>query len=86
MHFWGGVLVALGVTTLATLKILYIRPNLKSVLLILFIAMISWEIFERMAGLYSADTYVFDTAKDMLMGLLGGLTGYFLLHKYNKKI
>lgn len=82
MHFWGGVLVALGMISLSTLKVARYQPNLKNILLVLFTAMISWEVFERAIGLYSSDTYLFDTTKDMVMGLLGGLSGYFIFRKH----
>lgn len=84
MHFWGGILVALGVVALASLRIIRLKPDLKTTLMVLFIAMVSWEVFERSVGLYSPDTYVFDTSKDLLVGFLGGITGYLLFHKRTK--
>lgn len=86
MHLWGGILVALGVVVLASFKSARIKPTLQITLSVLFVAMVSWEIFERMVGLYSQDTYIFDVSKDIFFGLLGGLIGYLLFRKRTKKI
>jgi hypothetical protein len=40
--------------------------------------MVSWELFERAAGLYNSGTYMFDVSKDLIMGLVGGLVGYLV--------
>ena len=86
MHFWGGILVALGVVALTSFRVITIRPSFRITMLVLFTAMISWEIFERLAGLYSPETYIFDTSKDLLVGLVGGIVGYLLFRKRTKKI
>ncbi|HEY0964437.1 MAG TPA: hypothetical protein VGE31_01435 [Candidatus Paceibacterota bacterium] len=82
MHFWGGFLVALGVQAFCGFRFIPIRPTLAVTLTVLFVTMIAWEFFERIVGLYSPATYLFDTAKDIAMGLAGGLIGYAFLRRY----
>ncbi len=84
MHFWGGVLIALGVQAACAFKFLPLKPTLTLTLLTLFGTMILWEIFERAVGLFDPATYLFDTSKDLIVGLVGGLVGYTLI-KYFKK-
>ena len=81
MHFWGGVLVALGVQALATLRIFPFRSNFITTILILIVLMLVWEVFEYAVGLYDEETYVFDTMKDIVVGFSGGTIGYLFLRK-----
>lgn len=85
MHFWGGFLVALGVHALCTFKFVPLRPTLTLTLITLLVAMVSWEIFERAVGLYDQSLYVWDTAKDLLDGLCGGLIGFIVLKNFKKQ-
>ncbi len=82
MHLWGGVLVALGVHILSHFANVTLKPTLQTTLIVLLIVMVSWELFEYVAGLYNPDTYVYDTTKDLLFGLCGGLLGYSLLRYF----
>lgn len=84
MHFWGGVLVALGVAMLSSLRLLPVKPTLLVTLVVLFATMILWEVFEWVAGLYNPTTHLMDTSKDIVVGFLGGLTGYALLKRFRK--
>ena len=84
MHFWGGVLVALGVAALSAFRFIRLQPTLWVTLAALTFAMISWEIFERTVGYLEPATYLFDTAKDLLMGFSGGIVGYVLLKHFRK--
>jgi hypothetical protein len=82
MHFWGGLLVSLGVIALSTLQIFPFKPNPKVIALILLFVMVMWEVFEFYAGLYESSwQQVFDTLKDLLFGSLGAISGYFILVK-----
>lgn len=85
MHFWGGTLIGLGVHALATLPKISHFPTTKLVLIVLFVATVSWEIFERAAGLYDPATYVIDTSQDIILGFSGGLLAHFLLRAYRMK-
>lgn len=80
MHFWGGLLLVLGVHAISRLPI-PIKPTRRTIVVIAFAGMIAWEVFERMVGLYSADTYFIDTLKDIALGTTGVLVGYYLLKK-----
>lgn len=77
MHFWGGILVVLGVYALCSLKHIPLKPSQVLIFATLFFAMISWEFFEWQAGLFDPHTYIADTFKDLVVGFLGGLVGYF---------
>ncbi len=82
MHFWGGIMVALGLFAGARLFKREDPVTLVQVLTVLVFAMLSWELFERLVGLYNPDTYIYDTSKDTFFGLIGGLVGYFSLKRF----
>lgn len=81
MHFWGGILLGLGVHAFSTFKHLHFKPRLPVLLVVMVVATGSWEIFEWSAGLWNADTYIFDTAKDIIMGFSGGLLAHLVLSR-----
>lgn len=82
MHFWGGVLVVLGVYALTTFSRIHFLPNLRLVLIALTIITLSWELFEWSVGLFNPETYWFDTIKDLVVGFSGGLLAYAFLRTY----
>lgn len=86
MHFWGGILLGLGFLSFSTFSRIGYRPTLGKLMLLLISVTILWEIFEWHAGLYNAETYWFDTIKDLLLGWIGGLLTFaFLRSRYNNK-
>ncbi|MEK7639330.1 MAG: hypothetical protein AAB388_04175 [Patescibacteria group bacterium] len=85
MHTWGGVMVALGVLALKTLKPFRDIPAFWFFITALALAIVSWEIFEWYAGLYDPETHVRDTIEDVALGTFGGLVTFYLLtHKKNR--
>lgn len=76
MHFWGGVLVVLGVYALCSLKHIPLKPTSIFIFSTLFILMISWEVFEWKIGLFDPERHLAETVKDLIMGFTGGLVGY----------
>jgi hypothetical protein len=80
MHFFGGVIVALGLYVLRDLRVplpslLYRRvPFLCAVLAVA----LSWEAFELFAGIPIESDFVVDTVTDLVMGVTGGLLGFHL--------
>jgi predicted dehydrogenase len=81
MHFWGGLLIGLGVHALCTLQSVSLKPTLILVLVTLATATGVWEIFEWFAGLWDPETYIYDTAQDVLLGFGGGLLAHLILTK-----
>jgi hypothetical protein len=79
MHFWGGLLIALGVVVLSTFRKLSIKPTFGTVVLIALGFVIVWELFEWQAGLYAYGFDVYDTALDMFLGVTGAIIGQRLL-------
>jgi hypothetical protein len=77
MHFWGGTLVVLGVHAICSLKHVTLKPTGLLVAIVLVGCMSSWELFEYSIGLYNPASYWFGLAKDLMMGTIGGLVGYF---------
>lgn len=78
MHTWGGFLV---VTTWYQARALNTFPYLLSrwwlqPLIVLFVAMIVWEIFEYKYGLVTEIRYLADTIYDILCGFSGGLISF----------
>jgi predicted membrane-bound dolichyl-phosphate-mannose-protein mannosyltransferase len=87
MHFWGGLLLGLGVHALCRLKSVPVRPTLSVVVVTITVAAISWELFEWLTGLYNPVQYALDTTQDILLGFGGGLLAHFILsHLYNRRI
>ena len=78
MHFWGGILVVLGVYAICSLKHVPLKPTTLIIFSTLTITMLLWEIFEWKAGLFDPQTHLFDTTKDIIVGLIGGLVGYLV--------
>lgn len=85
MHFWGGLLIGLGVHAICTFSFIHLRPTFSLLLIMLVLATSAWEIFEWSAGLWNADTYVFDTTKDVILGFSGGLLAHLVLSRYTIK-
>lgn len=82
MHFWGGALITLGVHVLSDFRIMNYKPALKVVLPTLVLVAVAWEMFEWIVGLYDPLMLVIEAAKDITIGLSGGLLAHFLLSKY----
>jgi hypothetical protein len=78
MHFWGGMLVVLGVYAVCSLRHVPLKPTTLIIVGTLATIMVSWELFERAAGLYEPTTCMFDVSKDLIVGLVGGLVGYLI--------
>ena len=76
MHFWGGVLVVLGVYALCSLKHVPLKPTSWLIFSVLIFLMLSWEVFERSIGLVHPVHPYLETLKDIAVGLFGGLVGY----------
>ncbi len=76
MHLWGGALIVLGVYALCALKHVPLKPTTLLVFSTLFFLMIVWEIFEWQAGLFEPGFHMMETAKDIIVGFVGGLLGY----------
>lgn len=81
MHFWGGILLGLGVHVFSTFGRAHLRPTLPTVLIVLALVTGTWEVFEWSTGLWDAETYVFDTVKDVVIGFSGGLLAHIILSK-----
>lgn len=79
MHFWGGMLVVLGVYAVCSLKHIPLKPTSLLIFATLFFLMLIWELFEWKVGLFNPATHLFDTLKDIIVGFSGGLIGYLLM-------
>jgi hypothetical protein len=82
MHLWGGALIVLGVFALCSLKHVPLKPTTFIITTTLFILIVGWEVFERMAGLYEPSTYIYDVSKDIIVGITGGAIGYLFAIKF----
>ncbi|MCA9354995.1 hypothetical protein KC865_00380 [Candidatus Kaiserbacteria bacterium] len=81
MHFWGGVLVGLGVHSICTFSRFNCPATLQMVVITLVVMTGAWEVFEYFAGLYEPATYLPDTIKDVIVGFSGGLLAHYILSK-----
>jgi predicted dehydrogenase len=81
MHFWGGLLIGLGVHALATFSWLRLRPSWSVMLVTLALITGLWELFESWAGLHEQDfgMFMLDTIQDVVFGFAGGLLAHALL-------
>lgn len=82
MHFWGGMLITLGVVSLTTFRRIRLQPTIGLIMSVALAIVISWELFEWQIGLLDPQLHWFDSLSDMILGLLGGLTGYVLFKRY----
>ncbi len=81
MHTWGGFMV---VTSWYLVKHLNVFPRamkyrLLHPLIILWLMMVVWELFEFHFGLINEFGYISDTIYDFFNGFAGGLVSFFLL-------
>ena len=83
MHFWGGLLIALGVTTLSTFRRFDFKPTYKLVFGVAILIVTAWEVFEWMLGVTSPQTYWLDTSVDIFLGLGGALLGHWIIKRFN---
>jgi len=87
MHFYGGILLGLGVHALCRLKSVPLVPTFTLVFGVIMFAAISWELFEWTTGLSNPISYTLDTMQDVVLAFGGGLLAHFILsHLYNRKI
>lgn len=80
MHFFGGVIVALGLYVLVDFRFPGVDRLLRPIqfLLAVFTVTVAWELFELWAGIPIESDYLLDTGIDLTLGLLGGSFGYIL--------
>lgn len=81
MHFWGGILIVLGLYVIVGIFTTERKPRKRIILLVALTAILGWEFFEQVAGITSAPLHLLDTMKDILVGLTGVLVGYAVLRK-----
>lgn len=79
MHLWGGFLIAYATLLFLRCELWRRQPRVWYVLVALLLVTVSWEVFERLAGLYEPATYWRETSQDLVFGFFGGLIGYALL-------
>ncbi len=80
MHFFGGVIVALGLYVLIDLQLpltSYLTRLWQFTALVLIVAVL-WEVFEVWAGIPIESNYLLDTTIDLVLGSLGGVVGYYV--------
>lgn len=82
MHTLGGIWIVLGVHVLAQLPTLPVRATYPWILGTLFVATISWEVFELSFGLYDPSGYVVDATQDILLAFLGGLLTHYVVERF----
>lgn len=83
MHFWGGLLIVLGIHALVRLGF-PVKTNKRTIFSVALLFMISWEIFEYNIGLVRESGHLLDTIKDIFIGSSGVIIGYIVLKLRNK--
>jgi glycopeptide antibiotics resistance protein len=82
MHFWGGLLIALGVVSLTTFRRISITPSYKLILGVTLFIVLAWEFFEWQVGLFVPALHLPDAIYDVTLGLSGGLLGYWVIRHF----
>ena len=82
MHFWGGILIGVGLHVLGTFSLLRLKPTLPLLILVLVVVTFSWELFEWWVSLWQPENYVIDTIIDVFLGFSGGLLAHAYLRRY----
>lgn len=83
VHILGGICVALGFSILPYFRI-YIPKRFQTLgmyLIVVLMVGILWELFEFFNGisLVADDDFTLDTAIDLILDLVGGAFGYYLV-------
>lgn len=84
MHFWGGLLIPLGLVALSTFRRFNFKPTYRLVFYVAVAMVLVWEIFEWVLGVTSPQEYWQDTSIDLFLGISGALMGFALLKKFKK--
>jgi fatty-acid desaturase len=84
MHFWGGMMIALGVHMLSSFSIFPFRPVLPVILAVLLFVTGVWEVFEWSVGLFDPVSHFRDTSIDIIMGFGGGILAHLGLRRYTR--
>jgi hypothetical protein len=74
VHFTAALWVALAAMWL--LSSVHQRLSFTKVFFIICTVSVGWELFEIWGGIPREANFVFDTSLDLLMDVLGGITGY----------
>ena len=80
-HFLGGAVAALGLFSLKDFWPRLPKRSLRLPMIIAFVFLVAvaWEVFEVWAGISMNEPgYALDTVLDLIMGLSGGVVGYFV--------
>lgn len=83
MHAWGGMLIVLGVHMFSTFSWATYKPTWPVVIVVFLVTAISWEFFEWLVGLFDPATYIFETSKDIMVGLMSGVLTQLLVTANN---
>jgi hypothetical protein len=85
MHLLGGVSVALGYASLPFFGIQLPKrfSTISTYLLIVLVVGLFWEVFELSIGtsLTGEEDFVLDTVSDLVLDVLGGALGYYLINR-----
>jgi hypothetical protein len=84
MHFWGGMMVALGVHMLCSFSFVPCRPTWLVMLLVLLLVTGVWEVFEWSVGLFDPISHFRDTSTDIVVGFSGGILAHLGLRRYRR--
>lgn len=74
MHFGGAMWVALAAMWL--FSSVHRKLTFMRVLIIIIAVSVGWELFELWGGIPREANFAFDTSLDLLMDVVGGITGY----------
>ncbi len=85
MHFCGGILLGLGIHSFSTFSWSPVKVTTRNVFSILVLVTVSWEIFERLNGLYNSVGYIADMTQDLCLGIGGGLLAHLVLRTYRMR-
>lgn len=84
MHLFGGSIVAMGVFAAAEFGVPFMHRlrGFATVMLLVFAAATVWEVYQYAIGLAAAkENYIGDTTLDLLVGLIGGMIGFFVARR-----
>src|SRR3989338_6392176 len=84
MHSVGGFFIPLGLFGICIFSFWRRAAKCVEVLVVLLVAVVSWELFEQSYGLFNPIGYLVDTAQDMFLGISFGLLAYVILKKIVK--
>lgn len=86
MHLFGGVVLSLLFYTMVDIKMLRARlvQSWRKMTVLVLTVLFGWEVLGVLLSMRFKENFITDTALDLLFGILGSITGWFIGRQLKK--